>query len=334
MMTQLRPPARVSVVIPTFRRPYELLRAMHSVFRQTYLEGALAELVIVDNDPSGSSMEPARLLAAEAPASLRVTILHCPDPGVANARNMAVDAVTTPLIAFLDDDQSAPATWLAELVQAHSETAASVVFGPVDTALPNSIHHHRAYFQAFFARNPDLPDGLIPTFFGCGNALLDLRQLPAQRPLFDAATNETGGEDDNLFSRIQRQGARFAWASRARVWEHVPANRATLDYTLRRALAYGQGPSRMAREGGDYSQLAFWMAVGLGQFIVYGLTALVGWAVRAPTRAIWLGRATQGLGKLVWWPKHRFYGASQTAPAAPTSDQSMPPPAEPEARQA
>ena len=164
MTSRVFPPARVSVVIPTFRRPYELLRAMDSVFRQTYLAGALADLVIVDNDRAGSSVGPALELAREAPETLRVIVLHCSDPGVANARNMAIEAVKTPLVAFLDDDQTAPENWLADLVHAQSETAATVVFGPVDTALPNSVSHHRAYLQAFFSRNPKHADGLIPVF--------------------------------------------------------------------------------------------------------------------------------------------------------------------------
>lgn len=322
MTAAFLPPAQVSVVIPTFRRPAELQRAMRSVFTQTYLQGALAELVIVDNDPTGSALAAARELIGAAPETLTLHILHCPDPGVANARNMAIDTVTTPLVAFLDDDQSAPDTWLAELVRGYAETSASVVFGPVDTALPDGVEHHHAHLKAFFARNPDLPDGLIPTFFGCGNALLDLRQLPERRPLFDAATNETGGEDDNLFSDIRRRGARFAWAGKARVWEHVPASRATLNYTLRRAVAYGQGPSKMAYEGGDFGQLIFWMGVGLGQLLVFGSLAALAFSVRAKNRAIWLNRAAQGFGKLVWWPKHRFYGASQTQTAqTPPSDE-------------
>ena len=311
-MTAPLPPALVTVVIPTFRRPYDLLRAMHSVFRQTYLNGACANLIIVDNDTAGSSLRPAANFAIEAPETLNVAILHCPHPGVANARNMAIEAVATPLVAFLDDDQSAPETWLAELMRTRANTAASVVFGPVDTALPEHVTAHRAHFQAFFSRDPDLPEGLIPTFFGCGNSLLDLGQLPARRPLFDARTNETGGEDDNLFSEVQRLKGRFAWSSRARVWEHVPAARARLSYTIRRAVAYGQGPSRMAREGGDYTQLVFWMCVGAGQLVVFGAITGLAWAVRLPKRAVWLNRAAQGYGKLIWWPRHLFYGASQS----------------------
>lgn len=330
MMAPL-PPALVTVVIPTFRRPYDLLRAMHSVFKQTYLDGAPAELIIVDNDPIGSSLRPANSFAEEAPETLKVTVLHCPDAGVANARNMAINAVTTSLVAFLDDDQSAPATWLAELMRTRADTAASVVFGPVDTALPEHVTEHRAHFQAFFSRTPDLPEGLIPTFFGCGNSLLDLQQLPARRPLFDARTNETGGEDDNLFSQVQRSKGRFAWASRARVWEHVPTSRAKLSYTIRRAVAYGQGPSRMAHEGSDYTQLVFWMGVGAGQLTVFGAITCLAWAMRLPKRAVWLNRAAQGYGKLIWWPRHLFYGASQSPgqtlsveTSSPTSDEPAP----------
>ncbi len=312
--------ARVCVVIPTFRRVGRLQAAVRSVFAQAGIEEIQPDIVVVDNDPEGSALAPARALASEAPDAVNMIVIHCPEPGVANARNAAIAAVRSPLVAFLDDDQTACPDWLGKLLQAHDTWNAAVTFGPVDTALPAGVSRHRAYFENFFARTPDHEDGLISTYYGCGNALLDLEQLPAQRPLFDARMNEVGGEDDVLFARAEAAGCRFAWAGSARVWEHVPESRARLGYTLARAIGYGQGPTRKAEETRNWPQLVLWICVGAVQALGFGLLAAFGWLTGSSHKAFWLDRAAQGFGKVFWRWAFRFYGASQV-PRGSRSDQ-------------
>lgn len=309
---------RISVVIPTFRRVAGLQRAVRSVFVQTILAHEPVTLVIVDNDPGGSAMAAAHALQADAPSQIGVKVLHAPDPGVANARNAAMEVVKTPLVAFLDDDQSAPAGWLEALLLTHSRAPAAVTFGPVETVLPAGVVRHRAYFEAFFARCLEAEEGPIDTFFGCGNCLLDLDRLPRLDPMFNTAMNETGGEDDLLFNAVEAEGGGFAWSPQAPVFEHVPVSRARLSYTLRRAMAYGQGPCTLARKSDPprYHALLFWILVGAGQTLVYGAATLAAFALRRPARAVWLDRAARGLGKLVWWRDFRFYGAAQSSPPA------------------
>jgi len=299
----------VSVVIPTFRRPGGLFRAAQSVLAQ--INAPAFEIVIIDNDPEGTAKETAQKIADLAPATIPVRYVHEPRAGVANARNRAVDEVSAPLIAFLDDDQSAPEHWLASLTAAHTGHPAAVTFGPVETVLPDGITAHRAYFERFFARELDAPTGLIDHYYGCGNALLDMTRMPDSRPLFDAEMNETGGEDDVLFGQLERAGERFGWASGASVYEHVPAARATLGYTLKRAMAYGQGPCTMARKSVPkrWDKVAFWMLVGAYKALVNGLVYAVQFILRAPGRAASLDRAVRGLGKVFWWVDFHFYGA-------------------------
>lgn len=311
---------RLSVVIPTFRRPAGLELAVRSLFSQTLLTSEAVDLVLVDNDPEGSALEVARRLADEAPEALRLRILHEPRAGVANARNAAMAAVRTPLVAFLDDDQSAPPHWLTELLAAHERAPAAVTFGPVHTALPDGVTRHVAYLSAFFAREPEHEDGLIDAFYGCGNALLDLTRLPRLDPMFDPRMNRTGGEDDLLFQATEASGGGFGWAGRAGVFEHVPESRARLGYTLRRALAYGQGPCTLARSKKRYDKLILWVAIGAGQTLVYGSVALAAMALRLPGRAAWYDRTARGFGKVIWWHQFHFYGAAAATSATPSED--------------
>jgi len=178
------------------------------------------------------------------------------------------------------------------------------------------VRAHRAYLETFFSRDHGPASGYIDDFYGCGNALIDLGRVLAERPLFAVETNETGGEDDRLFSRVQGEGGRFAWASEAGGYEHVPAERARLSYTLRRALAYGQGPCTLALKAQprQLARLAAWIAIGAGQTLVYGAVAAGAFLLRRRDRAYWLDRAARGLGKVIWWKSFRFYG--NAAPVA------------------
>ncbi|WP_300380942.1 glycosyltransferase family 2 protein [Henriciella sp.] len=314
--------ADVTVVIPTFNRPESLHRAVESLFWQGARHTGF-RVLIADNSQDASARFAYEALLAAAPDTIALTYLHVPEPGVANARNAAMEAVETPLVAFLDDDQSAPIEWLGNLLAAYERFGAAVTFGPVLTALPEEITRHRAYFEQFFARNPDRESGIIRKPYGCGNALLDTRQVAGPRPWFDTRMNEVGGEDDLLFARIRKAGGKFAWAARAPVNEHPLPQRIRLRYTLRRALAYGQGPCTLARRANppQYGRLVMWMGIGAGKFALHGAAWIVQFLIRHPRRAFQLDEAVRGLGKVLFWKEMRFYGNATVsqAPAVPTS---------------
>ncbi len=301
----------ISVVVPTFDRPESLTRAVKSLFNQTLTREGF-DLIIVDNTPTATATEAIAMLRHLCPESINFIALHEPSAGVANARNCAMSAVSTDLVAFLDDDQSAPETWLENLRDSHRRFPAAVTFGPVKTALPAKQDRHNAYFQAFFARDPDLDSGFIDDTYGCGNALIDFSKVPGGPPWFDAAMNEIGGEDDVLFVRVRDAFGRFAWAADAPVFEHPPIERVKLRYTLKRAFSYGQAPITLARRNTSYPVLSilFWMAVGAGKFSLHGLLWILLSLTRHERSAFQLDQAVRGLGKLLWWIDLRFYGVA------------------------
>ena len=136
-----------------------------------------------------------------------------------------------------------------------------------------------------------------------------MSKLPPQQPLFDPSTNETGGEDDVLFDAIKKIGGTFAWEPNAPVYERVPKRRATLSYTLRRAVVYGQGPTFHARRQGKYHKLAGWMLIGLFKLVWHGLRAGFGYLFKLENRADELDKAIRGLGKVFFWRSFELYGA-------------------------
>ena len=300
----------VSLAIATQRRPEGLATAVRSMFRQTGVELAKLELVVVDNDAVPSAKAVVDTLAAAAPFPVRY--VHEPAAGVANARNAALAAASGDLIAFLDDDEEAAPGWLAALLDAQARFGADAVFGPVEARAPGHVVRHREYLQRFFSREGPADAGVIDHYYGCGDSLIRRAALPHPTQPFLAERNETGGEDDHLFGVMQRAGARFAWASEALVWEDPVPARLTLRYALARAFAYGQGPTYgcATADPPDWPGVARFMTTGAVQVCLFGLVAACQWLTGAPHRAFALDRAVRGLGKVLFGGPFamKFYG--------------------------
>lgn len=307
---------QVSVIVPTLGRPESLCRALESLLRQTFRHSV--EILVVDNDPGQSARAVVARLAEEAPIPLRY--VSAPSPGVSNARNAGIAATDGDFIAFLDDDQSAPPTWLGALLAIARRHEADAVFGPVRAELPEQAQRHRAFLRRFFGREGPAQSGLTPEFHGCGNCLVRRAALPHSTAPFCTTRNLIGGEDDLVFSTMQAAGARFAWAAEAEVVEHVPASRARLSYALRRAFSFGQGPASACAAAGPrrWPMIPVWMAIGAGQAIVYGALAIAQLLTRTEAAAA-LNRMVQGLGKVIWFPPFKFHFYGQVAAATPQS---------------
>lgn len=304
----MAPRPDLSVVIPTRGRPAPLAVALSSVLAQV---GAPAfEIVVVDNDTAPTARAMVETLAVQAPVP--VLYVHEPRSGVAHARNSGVGAARAERIVFLDDDEEAPESWLAELSRVADQTGADVVFGPVRGRAPESAGRHRAYLERFFSRPGPAASGPIDGYYGCGNSLIRRAALPDADQPFDPIRNLIGGEDDLLFGRMQAAGATFAWAAGAWVHEDPVPARLNLNYALRRAFAYGQGPSShcAAQTPPDWPGVAGWMAVGLVQAAIHGPVGVIKYALGRPDAADSLDRAARGLGKTFWGGpmKIAFYG--------------------------
>jgi succinoglycan biosynthesis protein ExoM len=302
----------ISVMIPTLRRPEGLERAIRSVLDQEAADELVQAIVVVDNSPEGSARRFVDRLRRRTAVPL--LYLHEPTPGVATARNSGLEACHAPYVAFLDDDEEAPPEWLAHLFLTHHTCKADVTFGPVRAVTPET-GWTRPYLDRFFSRLGPAKSGVIDVAYGCGNSLMTRATALGGTNPFNVDMDRSGGEDDHLFERIREDGGVFAWAAEAHVFEHVPAHRANLYYTLRRAFSYGQTPARMCfdRTPRDWAGVLRWMCIGSVQALVFGAAWVVGWALQRPARAELADRAARGLGKIVWWRTPQFYGLAEIA---------------------
>ena len=111
------PSPRVSVIVPTYRRPQMLQRCLEALALQRMPEGSY-EVIVVDD---GRSDETREQVAAQARRWPRGTLIYLrPDSGhgPAHARNCGWRAARATLVAFTDDDTLPQRDWLAQGVSA------------------------------------------------------------------------------------------------------------------------------------------------------------------------------------------------------------------------
>ncbi|MFN8640987.1 MAG: glycosyltransferase family 2 protein [Candidatus Binatia bacterium] len=253
----------VSICICTFRRPDGLLRLLRSLGR---LSGASPrrEIIVADNDAAGSGAVAVRQARAEG---LEVHYLIEPVRGIARARNRSVAPARGEFVAFVDDDEEVEPDWLANLYAEVGRHDADAGIGPVLPQLPPETPRWLA--EGGFFDRPRWPTGtrLGNSGVRTGNALIRRRYLTALVGPFDERYALTGGEDTDFFIRLHALGCRTVAVDNAVVYEHLPPNRATVRWLLRRRFLIGMGGARFyaARTPGvrPLRQGTRWLASGL-----------------------------------------------------------------------
>lgn len=267
---------RIAVAIPTYQRP-ERLASLLAVLPERFAEldeGFAAEVFVIDNDPAGS----ARDVATNPPSGVRVTYSPEPTPGIAAARQHALDAtVGFDLLAFIDDDEVPHPNWLRALVDTWRRTGAAAVAGHVHTAFPPGTDPW-VLASGLFAR-PLREDGERLPAAGAGNLLLDLTQIHDKGISFDTSLGLSGGED-TLFTRaIVRAGGAVVACPLSIAEDSLEVERATRRFALARARHHGQ----------TQSVIELRLAHGTADRIRSRLRNLIkgaGWAARGTLRRV------------------------------------------------
>ncbi|MGA0532044.1 glycosyltransferase family 2 protein [Hansschlegelia sp. KR7-227] len=237
----------LTIVICTYRRPEPLRRALLSVLRQAAPGGMAVAIVVADNSDDGSARSVVEALRPESPYPIAYVEAH--PPNISVARNAGLAAVTSPTFAFIDDDEEIAPGWLSAVAEGLGAHDHDVFFGRVTPAFETPERATAAIRNLFsrevaapaghelFAMGPRKSPGIT---LGTNNSIFRTARALDGGVAFDAAYGHAGGEDYDLFCRLQARGLRFGWLPGAEVIEHVPADRCDEGYLRRRLYAGGQ----------------------------------------------------------------------------------------------
>lgn len=228
----------VWVCMLTYRRPEGLAEAVGMLRAQLDLVPG-ARLLVVDNDEQPSA---ASAVAEAAGDDARVRYVHEPTPGIAAARNRALDeAGPEAVVVFIDDDEQPSEKWLPTLLACWEETCAAAVVGPVVSHFDGPLD---PWIEAGgFFRRLRHPTGTVVTTAATNNLLLDMTQVGELR--FDLGFGLSGGSDTVFTRTLSAGGGRIVWCDEAPVYDLVPADRATRGWVRARASRIGNSDSRV-----------------------------------------------------------------------------------------
>jgi glycosyltransferase involved in cell wall biosynthesis len=191
---------RVSVVIPTYRRPHFVRRAIESVFAQDLAPDDF-ELIVVDSSPDDETAQVVEELRIAAPCAL--TLIRKKPEGAGPSRYAGAMAARAEIVALMDSDCRAHPGWLRAGLAAFADGVGLVQgwVGP-DPEVPVSP---RMFWVEVFGETVFYPAANIFYRRACVEAAGAQPADPTpwrDRPI--------GGEDTILAWRVKRAG----WASR------------------------------------------------------------------------------------------------------------------------
>lgn len=230
---------KVDVGVCTFRRE-SVVETLASLGAQILPPRIRLRVIVADNEPTPAAE--ARVRAAAEAYGLDLAYVHAPAHNISLARNAVLDALAGDYLAFIDDDQIAAPDWIASLVEAAERDGCDVMLGPVTAVYPPQTPSWIAAgdFHSFRAVRVK---GRILKGYSC-NVLIRTETLRRAGLRFDLSLGRMGGEDDDFFYRLTDAGGVIGFTEAARVFEPVPAARASLTWLLKRSFRSGQSHGR------------------------------------------------------------------------------------------
>jgi glycosyltransferase involved in cell wall biosynthesis/peptidoglycan/xylan/chitin deacetylase (PgdA/CDA1 family) len=209
---------RISVVIPTFNRRDLVTGAVRALQRQRFT-GSFEVVVVVDGSSDGTADH---LRTLEPGFPLRV--MEQVNRGAAAARNLGAQAAAGEILLFLDDDMEADPSLLAAHERHHDDGDAMVVgHMPLHPDSPAGILTPglAAWAEERLARLS--APGVTPSPEDLLTGQLSIRRDRfAAVGGFDTAFTDGGtfgNEDLDFGCRVQREGVRVVFDSRAVSWQ-------------------------------------------------------------------------------------------------------------------
>ncbi|MBB3998175.1 glycosyltransferase family 2 protein [Aureimonas pseudogalii] len=244
---------QISILIASIGRA-TLARTVATVHASARQLGLPFEIVIADD--SGEDRV-AGILRSKGLLHPEVVIVASGTRNISVARNLTVEHARGETLAFVDDDEWVGPDWLHALVRALNASGADAVFGPVTAHYPEGANRFIVWGDPF-TKSPG-PTGEPVRYASTANCLVRRRVFFDLGLRFDPALGRSGGEDADLFRRLQKMGGTLASAPEARIDEEIALARCRPRDLWRRSLRKGQTFARREMSPGLWSRMRFFV---------------------------------------------------------------------------
>jgi hypothetical protein len=266
----------IAIAILTYRRNDVLTPCVNALLKICRRYPS-AYVLVVDNNPSAEA-EPVVTSLARRSGTHVLRYVHEPAPGIAAARNRAMEeSRQAHLIIFIDDDERPTDRWLDELTKLYLERKPAAIAGPVVSEFAQQPDPWIVAGQFFVRRR--MPTGTSIRWAATNNLLLDMAQVRRLKVRFADAYGLTGGSDTLFTKEIVRAGGTILWCDEAVVVDQVPASRLTRKWVLQKAFRLGNVTPRidstLAESGLTRARIRTQYAASGAARILYGTARYV-----------------------------------------------------------
>lgn len=297
----------VSIAVLTYRRNDEVRALVPQLLDQIRAlpeeasPSTSVEVLVVDNDPAGGARDTLSPFLGRQPV---VRYVHESTPGIAPARNRALDeAAADGLVIFIDDDERPTEHWLSQMLTAWREHGSAAVGGPVVARLDDDVDPW-VLAGGFFDRafRSEFRTGQSVDTAPTGNLLLDMTRVNHHRLRFDATLGLAGGEDTVFTRQLVGHGEQIIWCDEAEVLDRVPPERLTRRWLVRRVfmVANASTHASLRLAVGPIARLrvrARYLGTGLARLMIGAVRVVAGTLGRAQrTQAAGVAMTARGAG--------------------------------------
>ncbi len=245
---------RISLVIATYNRAVHLIGALASIVRQT-LPAEEWECIVVDNNSKDNTRELFEEFCTKHD-NLNLRYVFEAMQGLSHARNAGIEAARGEIIAIIDDDERVNEDFLRAYLQLFDSLPDAMSAGGKVIATYEECERPRwmSHLTEQPIANPmdwgekikPFPKGRIPA----GGNMAFRRKAFELAGLFNPDLGRIGerligGEESDLFARLQRAGAKCYYCPNAIMWHLIPRRKLSAEYF--EALCYNIGVSQRLR---------------------------------------------------------------------------------------
>ena len=235
---------KFTIALCTRNRPQMLSNCIQSIQQLTIPANCQLHLVIVENNESPDCETLVNNLIKSTP-DLSYTYILEKKLGLSTVRNTSVELAvkTNPdWICFLDDDQFVGRDWLITYHNIIQTNSADVYSGKLNYVLPNNIQPENLPIWFKFPYTYfEFPDRTIFDSTRTGNTIVKASYFNGQ-PFefrFDERFRFTGGEDYELFSRINSCGGVIQYVKDAVANEIIAVDRISIKWMVTKEFSNG-----------------------------------------------------------------------------------------------
>lgn len=295
---------KLTLIIATYNRSAWLLRALHSVVKQS-AEPSLWECVVVNNNSSDDTREVFETFAAEY-SSYNLRMVDEPKQGLSNARNCGIAQAKGEYIAIVDDDETLEESLIESYIEFFDSFPAAMAAGGAVTPQyegrrPKWMSH---YPERMIANPVDL-DVVVtlfpPSRVPAGGNMAFRREVFERVGLFNPKLGRNGeslcgGEENDLFERLRSMGESLYFVPNAGIIHHIPDEKLTDDYFDRLSFNVGRSKRQRAELQGDVAVKSLLRGERLRWVATYALATLYTLSFQ-PAKAKYLVRMRRGISR-------------------------------------